>query len=67
MPAEWLAEYDGPVGVGEVISVDTRRPVDIAALSARIERAWSETPDTSLPEGFERLNPLSADGQYRET
>lgn len=36
-----LAEYDGPMAVGPVLAVDTRTPVDIAALVTRIEAAWS--------------------------
>ncbi|WP_165186772.1 AAA family ATPase [Caulobacter soli] len=38
---EILAEYDIPVGVGQVIRVDTREPVDVAKLAARVEAAWS--------------------------
>jgi len=33
---EVLAEYDRPVGLGELITVDTTAPVDIAALAGRV-------------------------------
>jgi predicted kinase len=33
---ELLAEFDGPVGLGEVVEVDTTAPVDVAALAARV-------------------------------
>jgi predicted kinase len=41
LPSELLAEYDGPVGLGPVIAVDTTRPVDIEALARHIEEGWS--------------------------
>jgi hypothetical protein len=31
-----LAEYDRPVGIGELITVDTTAPVDVAALAGRV-------------------------------
>lgn len=37
---EILAEYDGSVGVGTVIQVDTHEPVDITRLAAQVEAAW---------------------------
>jgi predicted kinase len=36
LPPELLAEYDRPVGIGPVITADTRHPVDIEALAATI-------------------------------
>ena len=36
LPDELLAEYDGPVGIGSVIEVDTTSPVDAEALAARV-------------------------------
>jgi predicted kinase len=33
---EMLAEYDRPVGIGELITVDTTAPVDVAALAKRV-------------------------------
>ena len=33
---EVLAEYDRPVGIGELITVDTTAPVDVAALAERV-------------------------------
>jgi predicted kinase len=33
---EVLAEYDQPVGIGELITVDTTVPVDVAALAGRV-------------------------------
>ena len=48
LPATLLAEYDGPVGLGRVIEVDTTGPVDIAALAASV-RALLD--DESAPGG----------------
>ena len=31
-----LAEYDRPVGIGEVVTVDTAAPVDAAAVAAAV-------------------------------
>jgi predicted kinase len=33
---DMLAEYDRPVGIGELITVDTTGPVDVAALAGRV-------------------------------
>jgi predicted kinase len=33
---EVLAEFDRPVGIGELITVDTTAPVDVAALAERV-------------------------------
>jgi hypothetical protein len=33
---DMLAEYDRPVGIGEVITVDTAVPVDAAAVAAAV-------------------------------
>lgn len=37
------SEYDGPVGLGVVIRVDTTAPADVAALVARIEQALASS------------------------
>jgi predicted kinase len=36
LTAEMLAEYDRPVGVGHLITVDTTVPVDVPALAERV-------------------------------
>lgn len=41
LSAELLAEYDRPIGIGTVISVDTRNPVDIDGLVQTIRRSWT--------------------------
>jgi predicted kinase len=38
LPVSAMAEYDRPVGIGALITVDTTRPVDVAAVAARIRR-----------------------------
>ncbi len=38
----FLAEFDRPVGIGDVITVDTTDPVDVAALAGRIRACWRE-------------------------
>ena len=40
LPPELLAEYDRPVGVGDLITVDTAGPVDAAAVAARVRALW---------------------------
>jgi predicted kinase len=40
LPPELLAEYDGPVGLGAVLRVDTSGPVDAVALAARVRAAF---------------------------
>jgi len=36
-----LAEYAGPVGLGTVVAVDTRVPVDVERLAAEVSSALS--------------------------
>ena len=33
---EWIAEFDRPMGLGDVIEIDTTRPVEIDSLAMRI-------------------------------
>ena len=40
LPDELLAEYDGPVGLGAVIEVDTNGPVDVETLAMRIHDSY---------------------------
>jgi predicted kinase len=42
-----LAEYDQPVGIGELITVDTTAPVGVAALAGQV-RARLRAPDAML-------------------
>ena len=39
LPPEIRAEYDGPIGVGSVIEVDTTSPVDVERVAARVRAA----------------------------
>jgi hypothetical protein len=36
LPVAAMAEYDRPVGIGDLVTVDTTRPVDVAAVAARV-------------------------------
>ncbi|MDO8799552.1 AAA family ATPase [Phenylobacterium sp.] len=45
LPAALLAEYDGPVGLGAVIEVDTTVPVEIAALAASVRALLDDESD----------------------
>jgi predicted kinase len=38
LPLSAMAEFDRPVGIGDLISVDTTGPVDVAAVAARVHR-----------------------------
>jgi predicted kinase len=38
LPPELLAEFDGPIGLGEVVSVDTTGPVDVETVAAAVRR-----------------------------
>lgn len=42
LPADLLAEYDGPVGLGRVIEVDTTGPVDVVTLAAAVRAALDD-------------------------
>ena len=41
LPASAMAEYDRPVGIGALITVDTTRPVDVAAIAAQIRQHYA--------------------------
>ena len=38
LPPDLLVEYDGPVGIGPVIRVDTMQTVEVAAVAAEVRR-----------------------------
>jgi hypothetical protein len=40
---DMLAEYDRPVGIGEVVTVDTAVPVDAAAVAAAVRARLRES------------------------
>lgn len=40
LPPDVRAEFDRPVGVGEVVTVDTSAPVDPAAVAAAVRAHW---------------------------
>ncbi|MEM8578409.1 MAG: AAA family ATPase [Pseudomonadota bacterium] len=42
LPAALLAEYASPMDVGPLIRVDTRQPVDIAALAPRVAATFTK-------------------------
>jgi predicted kinase len=44
---EMLAEFDRPMGIGELITVDTTAPVDVAALAGQV-RARLRAPDLAV-------------------
>jgi predicted kinase len=44
MPLSAWDKYDGPVGVGPLITVDTTRPVDIASVAADVRRLHTGGP-----------------------
>jgi predicted kinase len=33
---EWVAEFDRPMGIGDIIEVDTSQPVDVSAIAAQV-------------------------------
>ena len=39
----FLAEFDRPVGIGDVITVDTTGPVDVAAVADHVRTCWRES------------------------
>lgn len=45
MSPEQLAEYEGPFGLGPVIEVDTRVPVDIEHLARQVEAVWERVSE----------------------
>ena len=40
---EALAEWDRPVGIGALVTVDTTAPVDVTAIAARVRRHHART------------------------
>ena len=42
MPLSAWDKYDGPVGVGSLITVDTTRPVDVVAVAAEVRRLHAD-------------------------
>jgi hypothetical protein len=36
LPAELLAEFDGPMAIGPVIDVDTTKPIDVALVADEV-------------------------------
>jgi predicted kinase len=40
LTADDLAEFDRPVGIGDVITVDTTGPVDVTALAGDVRARW---------------------------
>jgi predicted kinase len=36
LPLKAMAEYDRPVGIGRLVTVDTTRPVDVAGVAGRV-------------------------------
>lgn len=41
MTADQMAEYDRPMGVGQILVVDTSLPVDVPALATEVAAAFS--------------------------
>ena len=41
LPIEAMAEFDRPVGIGDLITVDTTRPVDVAAVMAQVRGPYA--------------------------
>ena len=37
---DFLAEFDRPVGIGDLITVDTTGPVDVAAVADQVRACW---------------------------
>jgi hypothetical protein len=42
---DMLAEFDGPMGLGHLVEVDTTRPVDIDTLATAVTRLLDTTTD----------------------
>ena len=40
LAADDLAEFDRPIGIGDVITADTTAPVDVAELTERVRACW---------------------------
>jgi predicted kinase len=38
LPVSAMAEYDRPVGIGDLVTVDTTSPVDVAAVAGQVRR-----------------------------
>jgi hypothetical protein len=40
LAADDLTEFDRPVGIGDVITVDTTGPVDVAEVAGKVRACW---------------------------
>lgn len=47
LPDTLLDEYDGPVGMGPVIEIDTERSVDVETLAAHVSEVLGAGPSTA--------------------
>jgi molybdenum cofactor biosynthesis enzyme len=45
VPADVRAEYDRPVGIGKLVTVNTATPVDVPAVAAAIRAQLPRPPD----------------------
>ena len=43
LPLEAMAEYDRAVGIGDLVAVDTTRPVDVAGVAARVRGLYQSS------------------------
>ena len=44
---EWIAEFDRPMGLGDVIEVDTTQPVDLQSLATEVDGLLNRSTDRS--------------------
>jgi hypothetical protein len=42
LPLAAMAEYDRPVGIGDLVAVDTTVPVDVPAVAARVRGYYGD-------------------------
>jgi predicted kinase len=60
LPLDAMAEYDRPVGIGTLMTVDTTRTVDVRAVATAVRRCWVRLDAVGLvPHGRDRSTATS--------
>lgn len=54
---EMLAEFDTPMGVGELVTVDTSRPVDVGLVASQVRTLLARTDGPQPPRSTARHEP----------
>ena len=57
LPAELLAEYDGPMAIGEVLEVDTTEPIDTSLVAGDVQTLLRRLGGNGRPDPRDSSGP----------